>query len=500
MKKRELFKCKGLLGVLVLIVFILLPVWGTAQDTASKDTAKDSIKSREIISWTLTALVIIIALYHNSRKKKKSEKLVELETIKQFNDNEKTTASKTAEAIYLAALNAELGFIHMLGSPDLHSKPVKLDDTFVTLRISEAWDSGKRFDKHMEQLACDNSQRHFTPYEVMKRAFSKYNLLLVIGDPGSGKTTLLKYYTVSSLGKKYPQMGFGKEVFPIYFPLRELIFQKDKILTLPKNLEQWAANHLLNIKKNQFHSWLQNKNCLVLLDGLDEIGSKEKRKLVCKWINLMCTGLKNARFVVTSRATGYRKLDGIELGVPHLRADIMDFSLQQQEEFLKKWYRAVNKSGLSPADMPEEKWRLQQEALADLRSNKVIGFLRKEENKAVRDLAAAPMLLQIMAILWRETEHLPRSRPALYDAALNYLLQHRDVQKDIELLLSADEARRVLAPTALFLQELKKDEAQKSAMMNFMQPLLDTLDGQPRAPINQHSPPFVIPLKGMWHI
>ena len=62
---------------------------------------------------------------------------------------------------------------------------------------------------------------------------------------------------------------------------------------------------------------------------MDEIGSKERRRNVCEWVKDMCNGLKNACFVLTSRATGYRKLDGIELEVPHLRADIMDFSPEQ---------------------------------------------------------------------------------------------------------------------------------------------------------------------------
>jgi hypothetical protein len=87
-----------------------------------------------------------------------------------------------------------------------------------------------------------------------------------------------------------------------------------------------------------------------------------------------------------------------------------------------------------------------------------------------------------MAILWKDREHLPRTRPALYDAALNYLLEFRDRQKGIEPVLPSEEARRVLAPTALWMQEeLKRDEAPKEGMHAFMQPILNTLVEQPRA-------------------
>ena len=80
---------------------------------------------------------------------------------------------------------------------------------------------------------------------------------------------------------------------------------------------------------------------------------------------------------------------------------------------------------------------------ADQRSKTIIEFLKKEDNKALQELAAVPMLLQIMAIIWKDRKHLPKSRPALFDAALNYLLAYRDEEKEIEPLLPAEESRRV---------------------------------------------------------
>jgi formylglycine-generating enzyme required for sulfatase activity len=92
------------------------------------------------------------------------------------------------------------------------------------------------------------------------------------------------------------------------------------------------------------------------------------------------------------------------------------------------------------------------------------------------------MLIQIMAIIWKDRDYLPKTRLALYEAALNYLLEYRDRQKDIEPVLPAEEARRVLTPTALWMQEqLKKDEVLKIEMHGYMQPILDTLEAQPKA-------------------
>jgi formylglycine-generating enzyme required for sulfatase activity len=494
-------KMKKLLQMLFLTTLFISSSVLYAHQTQSGITLKD------VIPWGIAILAVIISallsVFLVKKKKKaaleaemkfkeqekyienlkeelKQKKLAELEAQKEFDRKEQISTAGTAEEIYRAALEEELGTIDMLGSPDIESKTVKLEDAFVSLCISESWKSEERYrpDNKMEGFY----DRYLTPEQAMKRAFQKFRLFLVIGDPGSGKTTLLKYYAVNCLNKKYREFGFKGEVFPIFLPLRELTFEDNDPVSLPRDLAKWSERHLLNIPEKQFHDWLHNRKTLVLLDGLDEISSKERRRKVCKWVNNMCAGLKNACFVVTSRSTGYRKLDGIEIKTSHLRADIMDFSPGQQEVFLKKWFRAAFLSGVPPEGMGEQEWKVKQSKLAEQRSKPIIDFLKKEKNKAVRELAAVPMLLQIMAIIWKEREFLPKTRLALYDKALDYLLEYRDRQKEIEPLLPAEEARRVLTPTALWMQEeLQKDEAPKAAVHEKMQPILKTLEGHPKA-------------------
>lgn len=462
-------KMKKLLQVLCLAGFIIYPTLLLAQQ-------QSNFKWTNAIPWAIAAAALIFAVYKYiiERMDKNKDKKTQIRK------------ARTDEEIYCAALEEELGTIDMLGSPDIESKTVKLEDAFVSLRISEYWRSEERFNKEKKiEMFAD---RHLTPGQVMERAFKKHRLLLIIGDPGSGKTTLLKYYAVKCLdktNKKYRELGFEQEIMPMYFPLRELEFdEKNNPLYLHESLGKWSEKHILDIPADQFKTWLRERKTLVLLDGLDEISSKEQRRIVCRWVKDMCTGLKNAYFVVTSRATGYRKLDRIELEAPHLRADIMDFSPQQQEDFLEKWFRAVYCSELQPIDskMTEGEWRRRQKKLADQRSKTIIDFLKQEENKAVQELAAVPMLLQIMASLWKKQEYLPKTRAALYDKALDHLLEYRDQQRGIAPPLMADESRRVLAPTALWMQkDLQQDEAPKEKMHQTMQPILDTLQGQHKA-------------------
>jgi formylglycine-generating enzyme required for sulfatase activity len=220
----------------------------------------------------------------------------------------------------------------------------------------------------------------------------------------------------------------------------------------------------------------------VLLDGLDEISDVQERIAVCKWIDQTVRRFGNARFVVTSRSTGYRKGDGIDIVTSKVRADIMDFTPEQQKEFMHKWFNAVYRRELPPAGTPEAEWGERQETQAKEKAEAIVAYLNREQNGSLRALAGVPLLLQIMALLWKEREYLPGSRMELYDVALNYLLDFRDRRRGIDPLLAAKDARRVLSPVALWMQKLGKDEAERDAMQKKMQAELDTLSKKVAAP------------------
>ncbi len=472
----------------------------TTDSTIKKETRQpplatpkeESKKGWEWKDW-LSIIGLIVALgslylsYHQRSRLKeyaKLKKIAELEKAIEFLKREKEESDlKKNEDEYCNSLKKKLDSIQLLGLPGFETKPIKLDELFVSLQISDILRTENRFDP--QKKMTDFEIEPLTPEDVIKKAFNEYRLLLIVGDPGSGKTTLLKYYVVNCLKKNKitnRKFGFEENVLPIYIPLRELEYENDEPAPLEENLANRSQKHMINISAEQFHAWLQKRRTLVLLDGLDEISSMKHRRNVCLWIKNMCSKFGNARFIVTSRAAGYKKLYGIKLEMPHLRADIMDFSQEQQEDFLKKWFRALFLSQLPPGGTPEQAWREKQENEANQKSKTIIEFLKKEENKPIQELATAPMLLQILAIICKDRQHLPKIRTALYDAALNYLLEYRDRQKGFEPVLPADEARRVLAPYALWIHEkLQRDEAPKRKTLEFMQPILDTLEGQPKA-------------------
>ena len=384
---------------------------------------------------------------------------------------------------YHAALREELGYIRMLGLPGVESVKVNLnDDTFVPLRFSDRQESGFHPGKQELFQRRDGGEEMLNPDEVMQRAFKKRRMLLVIGDPGSGKTTLIKYYALCALeDDHFKRLGFAAPVNVFYLPLRDLVrHEKGHYDSLPANLARWSEKHHQPIDTIFFDEWLQNGTPLILLDGLDEISNTRDRTEVCTWIDAALHTFTTARFVVTSRATGYRKDEGIELAVDYERADVQDFTVEQQERFLKNWFTDAFLKEPCPKDIDETEWLRLQRAEAEERTKKMVTHLKDEKNKGLRQLAAIPMILQIMAILWKDRDYMPESRVKLYEASLDYLLEFRDKRRGIVPPLSAARARQVLAPISLWMQEkLKKDEATGGEMYKKMQEQLDKQDKPP---------------------
>ena len=379
---------------------------------------------------------------------------------------------------YHATLKQQFGNMTLMGSPAFGHVPLQLSETFVSLSLSGSLRCEDRTTAegcHCGDVAWEKS---ITPEKVMCEVFVEQRcpLLLIIGEPGSGKTTLLKHYALCCLDdRRYAEFGFSELVKVFFLPLRELQKDKNGYAELEHTLAAWSQKNVRSIDANYFSLWLGQPSALVLLDGLDEISTVDDRIAVCKWIDRTVGRFARAKFVVTSRSTGYRKGDGIELEAGHRRADILDFSSEQKALFLHRWFKAAFLAEICPDNMKRAEWQKQQKERAANNEAAILAFLAQENNNSLRLLAGVPLLLQIMAMLWKERGYLAKDRIELYDAALNFMLDYRDRRREIEPLLAAKDARRVLSPVSLWMQEvLQKDEVDRTEMEQQMQVQLDT--------------------------
>ena len=339
---------------------------------------------------------------------------------------------------YWRQLKDEHGSINLIGFQATANLPVRTLEVFVALRLMEQL-HGERLDESFER----KNDRALSPEKVLQRAFFSKRpkrLLLIIGDPGSGKTTLMKYYVMCCLDKSgRQQLELPRPLLPVFVPLRQV--DPDKAFCEALSAAATSKNKPLPV--SLLEDWLDERGALVMLDGLDEISDLSRRRQVCRWIEQACRDYSRSYFIVTSRYTGYRPNDEVELRVEHLRANVQDLNDEQKTVFLKNWFGAVYQDeAATGAHEPAEKI-----------AAAISAYLSAEENASLKQLAGTPVLLQLMAILWKEYGTLVSGRAGLYEKCTDYLLDRRERVRDMPPPLPAEQAKIILRPVALFMQE-----------------------------------------------
>ena len=395
------------------------------------------------------------------------KKIAETEAVEKHEDRKKSDQAWSNEERYRERLKEELGKSTILGMPGVKgdSESVDLMQTFVPLDLEEA---ERVIEKAFEQERVQrmSGERSFeTPDSALTKAVDgKSRMLLVIGEPGAGKTTIIKHFALNS---KLVLRGFSKPLKISYLPLNAMKAGDEKSKSLPQKLAEQFQPHI-NLEASWFDERLKQDRTLVLLDGLDEIGDKSQRVEVCRWISDAAKTWSRAFFVLTSRDKGYAAEERKALLIDKRSAYVKRFNESQQREFLEKWFKAA---------LSQDSAKSERESVATEKAQALIEYLSRPDHKGLKALAGIPLMLQLMALLWKESGTLPRRREELYRIALDYLLYYRESEKKQEPILPAEESRKVLAPVSLWIQERepREETVEKDALHLQMQEVIDHL-------------------------
>jgi hypothetical protein len=229
--------------------------------------------------------------------------------------------------------------------------------------------------------------------------------IVIIGTPGSGKTTILKQIALMlangtarnsapRLSRKLPILLFLRKLEkPICdnpnISLSELAIKSigDKVAPTPS--KKWLL------------SLLTRGNCIIMLDGLDEIADYKSRQTVVDWVQDQLVAFPRNIFIVTSRPFGYERnpLNGVDV------LTIRPYSRDQVTTFIHKWYLA---NGIAKSGLDDPGVRMQaNEGAEDL-----IG--RLGIRPALAALAVNPLLLSMITTVHSLKEVLPGRRVELY--------------------------------------------------------------------------------------
>ena len=312
------------------------------------------------------------------------------------------------------------------------------EETWKRLRLA-----GRKMSEEEAEIV---GQRASEPQPVIDM-LRKHNGLIILGDPGAGKTTFLKYLTLLLATGQGEAAGLAVKL-PILVPLSAYANRlADGDIALDTFIGDYHRDRGIDQVPPMLAEALAQGGALLLLDGLDEVKNLGQRKLVVDRVADFFTvqQRRGNKFILTSRIVGYREVRPAVEGL--IECTLVDFQDDEIALFVDKWTQAIERAATGEGAKSAEDARREKSDLMEA--------LRR--NPGVRDLAANPLLLTILALMKRQGVTLPERRVELYQKYVETLLRHwnlvrglgRPPSRELDLV----ETLRVLAPLALWMHE-----------------------------------------------
>ncbi|HLO86792.1 MAG TPA: NACHT domain-containing protein, partial [Nostocaceae cyanobacterium] len=321
----------------------------------------------------------------------------------------KTLNEKTKERIFNASkqyvqnYGERHGILKVLGMRE----PVKLESIYTAVQFLDN-DSIQSFEsiEKLEESYRKSNIRKFQHHDSKKKQLGikvandkKY--LMVLGSPGAGKSTFLRKIGLEALkGKKG---DFKHLCIPVFIELKtltstdvnlvEIIAKEFRICGFPEP-DRFTVRAL------------EQGKLLILLDGLDEVPTKNLADVINQIQNFVDTYDKN-HFIASCRTAAYhsifRRFSDVAMA---------DFDDDQIRQFILNWFQSESDKQVKTGD---KCWEL----------------LQKPENAAAKELAHTPLLLTFLCLVYDRSQNFPNNRSVLYKKALRILLEEWSSEKRI---------------------------------------------------------------------
>jgi hypothetical protein len=287
---------------------------------------------------------------------------------------------------------------------------------------------------------------------------------VVIGAPGSGKSTLLRHTARLAVSQGRER----RRHIPVMLALRDHAHilnngSLDAVRTLADFIRGDIGPLAVAEPAGWWESQLLNGNCLILLDGLDEVARNEHRATVAAWIENQIAKYPKNDFVITSRPHGYQTAVIPKAAVLQVRP----FTADQISQFVHGWCRAAERLATNTSG-PEIDQRAREDA------EELIGQLSSAP--ALRELAVNPLLLTMMVLVHRERRSLPAGRADLYSQVCDVMLWRRLESKKLEVKPPGAVRQRILAALAYDMMAAETRDYRKIQVVEVFDRALQQID------------------------
>ncbi len=316
------------------------------------------------------------------------------------------------EKRYLKALAAGHQHLKLIGIYDKAAlNPPRLQNVFVSLRMASAAASADSPRFPWERL-FDDEHKH----------------IVILGQPGAGKTTLLDYLILIFTGVlAHPVRKKLGAPLPLYARLRDLN-APEGARALLEVLQAPASTGLSSPPPaGFFERRLRRKDCLVLLDGLDEVLDPSVHQRAVDEIQRFAAEYPGNRLIVTCRVAGWKnQLPGFQV------YEVQEFDQDDIQHFIANWYsevlrtQAVNALGPKPTLANQQ--QAEGRARAESRQETAGLWNALRQNEGLLRIARTPLILSLITLVHKTRRDLPKGRARLYGECLEVLLEKWDME------------------------------------------------------------------------
>lgn len=424
----------------------------------------EGITFTNTIPWLIALSGVIVAIYFgvknlklarekNQREKRKHEKDENQEAKEGF--KLKTDLDKYKKGIYDRF--KEIDFTGL----NAYQKKLPLERVYVRLKAKENYrleDYRSIYDfeklkeeisgKENKKIASKSFSDVFTKLANKAENQNRALKMLLLGHPGSGKTTLFKWIALQCVTtkKNQHQATFSKYI-PFFISLKDFAKNKD---WLKQSLSQLAFTYFESRDLNMsfFKDRFERSEIIFLLDGLDEVADENLRREVIEWIEKQ--HIRNNKLLVSSRFSGLNPQKGLLFNGDFRAFMIEDLDETDIEQFLYRWYEAIE-------TVVEDSEANRKEA--QRQAGELVEVIKNPEYKALRNIAVNPLLLTIVAIVHRNRAKLPKERHKLYDECLNVMIElWHIVHKRSNVFFPAEVCKNNLGKLACHAMKQNKRE------------------------------------------
>lgn len=297
--------------------------------------------------------------------------------------------------------------------------------------------------------------------------------IAVIGRSGSGKTTLLEYLHYIYEGNYYKQIHSG---IPILMPLRlclrdiQQMIQSDRSPSLLELIAPSASPE----QRKKFESHFQRGEYLVMFDGLDRVNSWEhdnnnhrKKNPIVRWLDRQIQTYATTPFIITSRPRAYEMNPLHNVGMV---LELQPFNNRQIQQFLHTWYQFNGRQ-------PRSNFSRRSEPDDQLLEDRIAPLLTQIKSvQSVADMAANPLLLKAIAVVYNTQGQIPSRRVELYGALCDVLLTDKFISSSVHPSQIESEKKSFLQKLALGLMQQKASQFTGQTLRNLLGDRVELFD------------------------